>query len=63
MSMIESCIFYEDSKCLLKGGCCDLDCNLPKNGSNPHFYDEIDSLTEWQNEKKKKKEDFDQGLR
>lgn len=61
--MIESCIFYEDSKCMLKGGCCDLDCNLPKNGQPSHFYDEIDSFNEWQSEKKKKKEDFDQELR
>ena len=56
MALIESCIFYEDSKCILKGGCCDLDCNLPKNDISTQFYDEIDSFTEWQIEKKQEEE-------
>ena len=40
----------------LKGACCDLDCNLPKNDISTQFYDEIDSFTEWQIEKKQEEE-------
>ena len=56
MALIESCIFYEDSRCMLKGGCCDLDCNLTKNDMGTQIYDEMDPFTEWQIEKKQVEE-------
>jgi hypothetical protein len=51
MALVESCNFYEDSRCMLKGGCCDLDCSLSKNGNGTQSYDEIDTFTKWQLEK------------
>jgi len=51
MALVESCIFYVDSRCMLKGGCCDLECSLSKNGNGTQFYDEIDTFTKWQWEK------------
>jgi hypothetical protein len=56
MALVESCIFYEDSKCMLKGGYCDLDCSLSKNDHATQFYDEIDTFTKWQIEKAKREE-------
>jgi hypothetical protein len=56
MGLVESCIFYKDSRCMLKGGCCDLDCSLSKNGNGSQSYDEIDPFTKWQIEKAKREE-------
>ena len=56
MALVESCIFYVDSRCMLKGGCCDLDCNLPKDGNGTQLYDEIDTFTKWQIERAKEEE-------
>jgi hypothetical protein len=56
MALIESCIFYEDSRCTLKGGCCDLDCNLTKNDMVSHRHGEMDPFTEWETPKKQDKE-------
>jgi hypothetical protein len=41
---------------MLKGGCCDLDCNLTKNDMGTQIYDEMDPFTEWQIEKKRVEE-------
>jgi hypothetical protein len=46
MTSPESCIFYQDSKCLFKGGSCDLKCNPVQNASETQT-DEIDKLIEW----------------
>jgi hypothetical protein len=51
MALPESCIFYEDSKCLLKGGSCDQNCELTQNGKGAQSSDEIDTLIEWRIEK------------
>jgi hypothetical protein len=56
MALVESCIFYDESRCMLKGGCCDLDCSLSKNGNGIQFYDEIDTFTKWQLEKMQEEE-------
>ncbi len=47
MSFEKSCKFYQDSKCILKGGCCDLNCELTNFDRSDQFYDEIDTFTEW----------------
>jgi hypothetical protein len=47
MALPESCIFYEDSKCLLKGGDCDQNCELTQNANGSQSSDEIDRLIEW----------------
>ena len=51
MALPESCIFYEDSKCLLKGGGCDQKCELTQNAKGTESSDEIDKLIEWRIEK------------
>jgi len=51
MSFEKSCKFYQDSKCILKGGCCDLNCELTNSDRSDQFYDEIDAFTKWQIEK------------
>ncbi len=51
MALPESCIFYEDSKCLLKGGCCDHNCEVTQNAKGVQSSDEIDTLIEWRIEK------------
>jgi hypothetical protein len=42
----ESCIFYEDSKYLLKGGSYDQNCELTQNTKGVQSSDEIDALIE-----------------
>jgi len=51
MPLPESCIFREDSKCLLKGGCCDQNCDLTQNAKGTQSSDEIEKLIEWRIEK------------
>ena len=51
MALSESCIFYEDSKCLLKGGSCDQDCEVTQNTKDTESSDEIDKLIEWRIDK------------
>ena len=48
MSFEKSCKFYQDSKCILKGGYCDLDCNRLMSDEDFRFYDKMDALTQWQ---------------
>jgi hypothetical protein len=43
----ESCIFYQDAKCLLNGDSCDLKCNPVQNGNEGQSNEEIDKLIEW----------------
>ena len=51
MSFEKSCKFYQDSKCNLKGGCCDLYCELMDFGRRYQFDDEMDPFTDWRVEK------------
>jgi hypothetical protein len=53
MTFVESCIYYRDSKCMLKGGCCDLNCGMTESEKGNQSYDEIDAFTQWQIEKTK----------
>ncbi len=48
MSLEKSCKFYQDSKCILEGGYCDLDCNHLMSDEDFRFYDKMDALTQWQ---------------
>lgn len=51
MTFFESCIYYQDSKCALKGGCCDLNCGITDSDRGNLSYDEIDAFTKWGIEK------------
>jgi hypothetical protein len=51
MALPESCIFYEDSKCLLEGGGCDHNCQFTQNAKGAESSDEIDPLIEWRIDK------------
>jgi hypothetical protein len=51
MTPAGSCIFDQNSKCLLKGGCCDHNCNSPQDANGSPCNDEIDTLIEWRKEK------------
>jgi len=56
MVLSESCIFYEDSKCLLKGGACDQNCEVTQNANGIQSSDEVDTLIEWRIEKAPERE-------
>lgn len=56
MTFVESCIYYQDSKCMLKGGCCDLNCGMTESEKGNQSYDEIDAFTKWQIEKEQQEE-------
>lgn len=63
MALIETCIYYQDSKCLLKGGCCDLNCDRVETDKENLFYDEIDPFKKWQDEKSQKEKNSESNLR
>ena len=52
MTSPESCIFYQDSKCLFKGDSCDLKCDPVQNGNEGQSNEEVDQLIEWRIENK-----------
>jgi len=54
MSLEKSCKFYQDSKCILEGDYCDLDCNRLMSDEDFRFYDKMDALTQWQTEELEK---------
>jgi len=54
MTFVESCVYYQDSKCALKGGCCDLNCDMVDTDKGNTFYDEIDPFIKWGIDKAKK---------
>ena len=56
MTSPESCIFFQDLKCLLKGDSCDLKCSPVQNANDTQACDEIDKLIEWRIENKPKGE-------
>ena len=47
MTFGKSCTFYQDSKCILKGGCCDLNCNPTTYEKDIPYGDEVDTMTKW----------------
>lgn len=63
MTFVESCIYYKDSKCMLKDSCCDLNCDVAETGRDNQFYDEIDPFTKWRNEKVQKEKNSESKLR
>ena len=63
MTFVESCIYYQDSRCVLKGGCCDLNCGMVETDKCNPFYDEIDLLTKWRMENAQKEKDLESKLR
>jgi hypothetical protein len=50
MTSSKLCKYYLDSKCMLEGGYCDLNCNRPSGHEDSEFYDGIDTLNQWGNE-------------
>jgi hypothetical protein len=56
MTPPESCIFYQDSKCLFKGDSCDLKCDPVQNANERQSSEEVDQLIEWRVENKPKGE-------
>ncbi len=58
MTFVVSCIYYQDSKCMLKDGCCDLNCDMAGSVRGQSFNDEIDLVTKWEMESTKKEENF-----
>ena len=63
MTFVESCIYYQDSRCVLKGGCCDLNCDRVETDKGSQLYDEIDPLTKWRIENAKKEKNSESKLR
>ncbi len=62
MSFLESCIYYQDSKCVLKEGCCDLNCDMANSERDHLSYDESDPFTRWEIEKAEKEENSEPKL-
>ena len=62
MSFEKSCKFYQDSKCILSGGCCDLSCESTNFDRSDQFYDEIDPFTKWRIEKAQKEKNSESKL-
>jgi hypothetical protein len=62
MTFLESCIYYQDSKCTLKGGCCDLNCGMAESDRGNLTYDESDPFVKWQIEKVQKEKNSEPTL-
>ncbi len=54
MDLEKTCKFYQDSKCILEGGYCDLDCNRLMSDEDFRSYDKMDALTQWRIEEVEK---------
>jgi hypothetical protein len=54
MTFGKACKFYEDSRCILRGNFCDLDCNQLVSDEDFRFYDKMDVLTQWRVEEAEK---------
>ncbi len=52
----KTCKFYKDSRCIIEGGYCDLDCNRLMSDEDFRFYDKIDALNQWQIEEVEKEQ-------
>lgn len=44
MTLEKPCIFNRDSKCVFKGGLCDLDCDKANDEGDPRSYEDPDIL-------------------
>ena len=55
MTFGKACKFYEDSKCLLQGKYCDLNCNHFFSDEDALFYDRVDTFSQWQREEVERK--------
>jgi len=47
MSLEKSCKFYQDSRCILEGGHCDLNCDRLMSDEDFRLYDKMDVLAQW----------------
>jgi hypothetical protein len=47
MTFGKSCKFYENSRCILEGNFCDLNCDRLFTDEGFKFYDKNDTLTQW----------------
>ena len=47
MGLEKSCKFYQDSKCILEGGHCDLDCTHLMSDEDFRLCGKMDALTLW----------------
>jgi hypothetical protein len=54
MTLEKSCKFYEDARCILKDGYCDLNCNQTIGDKDIQYNDEVEMLTKWRIEKAEK---------
>jgi len=62
MTFLESCIYYQDSKCTLKGSCCDLNCGMTESEKDNLTYDENDPFAKWGTEKAQKEKNSEPTL-
>ena len=62
MTFLESCIYYQDSKCKLKGSCCDLNCGMADSDRGNLTYDESDPFAKWEIEKAQKEKNSEPTL-
>jgi hypothetical protein len=51
----KSCKFYENSRCILGGKYCDLNCDQLFSDEDFKFYDKTDAFTQWRIEEVEKK--------
>ena len=56
MTLEKSCNYYLNTRCILTGGFCDLNCNQLLSDEDFKFYDKIDILTQWQMEEEMRQE-------
>lgn len=54
MTIEQTCIFNRDSKCIFKGGVCDLDCDTSNCEGNTQLAEEPDILDRYIGERKRK---------
>ncbi|OGP89421.1 MAG: hypothetical protein A2157_13220 [Deltaproteobacteria bacterium RBG_16_47_11] len=50
MSFEKLCKYYLNSKCILEGGYCDLNCNQLFTHEDSEFFDKTNRLAEWRME-------------
>ena len=62
MTFLESCVYYQDSKCTLKGSCCDLNCGMIESDRDNLTNDESDPFAKWGIEKAQKEKNSEPTL-
>jgi hypothetical protein len=58
MALLKSCKFYENSRCILGGKYCDLNCDQIFRDGDFQFYDQIDTLGQWRLEEVTRERDI-----